>query len=274
MNQVLAMHTQHIPYQDGFVAWHEFGNPVANQLPLILLHGGHGSWEHWARNTDSLAQHFHVFVPDMPGFGESSFFGNSFQSGMMDPMIATINALLGESQHVNIAGFSFGGFVATHLANQRKYVSKLALLGSAGHAGPRRSKGELLPWREVYSSGDMAQLSQIMKENLFLQMMSSYDRIDAQAIRIHQDACIATRFKSKPIARPGGLAEQLEEYSGPTLLIWGEHDITCTPEFLVEKLVDGRSNRVMEMVVDSGHWVQYEKADQINTILIQWFESA
>ena len=73
MNQVLAMHTQHIPYQDGFVAWHEFGNPVANQLPLILLHGGHGSWEHWARNTDSLAQHFHVFVPDMPGFGESSF---------------------------------------------------------------------------------------------------------------------------------------------------------------------------------------------------------
>jgi pimeloyl-ACP methyl ester carboxylesterase len=112
-----------------------------------------------------------------------------------------------------------------------------------------------------------------MQENLFLQMISAYDRIDTQAIRIHQDACVATRFKSKPIARPGGLAEQLEQYSGPALLIWGEHDLTCTPEFLIEKLVSGRSNRAKEIVVDAGHWVQYEKADQINTTLIQWFES-
>ena len=274
MTQALAIQTQLIPYQDGFVAWHEFGNPVANQLPLVLLHGGHGSWEHWIRNVDTLAQHFHVFVPDMPGFGESSFFDNQFQSGMIDPMIATMNALLGEHQDINIAGFSFGGFVATHLANQRKHISRLALLGSAGHGGPRRPRGELLAWRDIYTGGDMAQLSQIMKENLFLQMISTYDRIDAQAIRIHQDACVATRFKSKPIARPGGLAEQLEQYSGPALLIWGEHDLTCTPEYLIEKLMTGRSNRAKELVVDAGHWVQYEKPDQINTTLIQWFESA
>jgi pimeloyl-ACP methyl ester carboxylesterase len=274
MTQDLAIQTQLIPYQDGFVAWHEFGNPVANQLPLVLLHGGHGSWEHWIRNVDTLAQHFHVFVPDMPGFGESSFFDNQFQSGMIDPMIATMNALLGEHQDINIAGFSFGGFVATHLANQRKHISRLALLGSAGHGGPRRPRGELLAWRDIYTSGEMTQLSQIMKENLFLQMISTYDRIDAQAIRIHQDACVATRFKSKPIARPGGLAEQLEQYLGPALLIWGEHDLTCTPEYLVEKLVSGRGNRTKELVVDAGHWVQYEKPDQINTTLIQWFESA
>jgi 2-hydroxy-6-oxonona-2,4-dienedioate hydrolase len=274
MTQTLAIQTQLIPYRDGFVSWHEFGNPVSDQLPLILLHGGHGSWEHWARNIDTLAQHFHVFVPDMPGFGESSFFDNEFQSGMIDPMITTMNAVLGEYQEVNIAGFSFGGFVATHLANQRKQISKLALLGSAGHGGPRRPRGELLSWREVFLSGDMTQLGQIMKENLFLQMISNYDRIDTQAIRIHQDACIATRFKSKPIARPGGLSEQLEKYSGSTLFIWGENDITCTPKYLVEKLVNGRRNRAKELIADAGHWVQYEKADQINTILIQWFESA
>ena len=273
MTHTLEIQTQHIPYQDGLVAWHEFGNPVVNQLPLILLHGGHGSWEHWVRNIDTLAQHFHVFVPDMPGFGESSFFDNQFQSGVIDPMIATMNTLLGEHQDINIAGFSFGGFVAAHLANQRKHISKLALLGSAGHGGPRRPRGELLAWRDVYASGDMPRLGEIMKENLFLQMISTYDRIDAQAIRIHQDACVATRFKSKPIARPGGLAGQLEQYPGPALLIWGEHDLTCTPEYLIENLVSGRGNRAKELVVDAGHWVQYEKADQINTTLIQWFES-
>jgi pimeloyl-ACP methyl ester carboxylesterase len=92
------------------------------------------------------------------------------------------------------------------------------------------------------------------------------------AIRIHQEACVATRFRSKPIARPGGLAEQLESYLGPVLLIWGEHDITCTPEYLVEKLVNGRSHREKEIVLDAGHWVQYEKPDHLNQSLIKWFK--
>lgn len=274
MTQALALKTQHIPYQKGSVAWHEFGEPIPHRKPLVLLHGGHGSWEHWARNIDALAQHFHVFVPDMPGFGESSFIDSQFQSGMVDPMIATMNVLLGEHQDVDIAGFSFGGFVAAHMANQRRGIAKLALLGSAGHGGPRRPRGELLAWKELHASGNLSQLNQVMRENLFLQMISTYDRIDAQAIRIHQDACVATRFKSKPIARPGGLAEQLEKYAGPVLLIWGEHDITCTPEYLIEALVSGRPNRSKELVVDAGHWVQYEKSDQINATLIQWFESA
>jgi len=272
MTQALANKTQHIPYRDGFVAWHEFGQPTSNRLPLILLHGGHGSWEHWARNVEVLAEHFHVFVPDMPGFGESTYFDSQFQPGMIEPMIATMNTLLGENQLVNIAGFSFGGFVAAHLANQRKQISKLALLGSAGHGGPRRPRGELLAWREIQASGDTQRLSEVMRENLYLQMISTYDRIDSEAIRIHQDACIATSFKSKPIARPGGLAEQLEQFPGPILLIWGEHDITCTPEYLIENLVSGWSNRSKELVIDAGHWVQYERPDQINASLIRWFE--
>jgi len=273
MTQALAIKTQHIPYQEGSVAWHEFGEPIPQRKPLVLLHGGHGSWEHWARNIDSLAQHFHVFVPDMPGFGESSFVDNQLQSGMIDPMIATMNTLLGDHQNVDIAGFSFGAFVAAHMANQRQGITKLALLGSAGHGGPRRPRGELLAWKEIHASGNQSQLNQVMRENLFLQMISTYDRIDSQAIRIHQDACVATRFKSKPIARPGGLAEQLDKYTGPVLLIWGEHDITCTPEYLIETLVSGWPNRSKELVVDAGHWVQYEKSDQVNATLIQWFES-
>jgi pimeloyl-ACP methyl ester carboxylesterase len=273
MNLTLINKTQYVPYRDGHVAWHEFGEAVSNREPLILLHGGHGSWEHWLRNIDPLAEHFHVLVPDMPGFGESSFFDSGFQVGIMEPMIATLNALLGESQSINIAGFSFGGFVATHIANQRQGVLKIALLGSAGHGGPRRPRGELIAWKEVHASGDTEKLKEVMRENLYLQMLSTYERVDSEAIRIHQDACIATRFRSKPIARPGGLAEQLEQYSGPTLLIWGEHDLTCTPEYLIEKLVSGYGNRSKEILIDTGHWVQYEKPDQINTILIQWFES-
>jgi pimeloyl-ACP methyl ester carboxylesterase len=204
-----------VSYGEGHVSWHEFG--VANQddPPLILLHGGHGSWEHWYRNIEELAKRFHVFAPDMPGFGGSSFVDSQFQAGIVDPLIATINDLLGEQTVIHIAGFSFGGFVAAHLANQRSGIAKLALLGSAGHGGPRRPKGELLAWKEIHVSGNAQDLAEVMRENLYQQMLSSYDRVDDLAIRIHQDACVATRFKSKPIARPGGLAEQLASYLGP-----------------------------------------------------------
>src|SRR5262249_18899096 len=39
--------------------------------PVVLLHGGSGSWTHWARNIMPLARHFTVWVPDLPGFGDS-----------------------------------------------------------------------------------------------------------------------------------------------------------------------------------------------------------
>lgn len=270
LEQIKTVHQ--VPYGDGHVSWHEFGSASKDSIPLILLHGGHGSWEHWRKNIEGLAEHFHLYVPDMPGFGDSSFVDSQFQAGMVEPMIATINALIGADQQIDIAGFSFGGFVAAHIANQRAGIRKLALLGSAGHGGPRRPKGDLLAWKEIHTSGNAEELDAVMRENLFQQMLSSYDRIDSQAIRIHRDACVATRFRSKPIARPGGLAEQLETYPGPALLIWGEHDITCTPEYLLEKLVNGKPNRSAEIVLDAGHWVQYEKTDLINQSLIAWFK--
>jgi len=265
------MRTHQIPYQDGCIFWHEFGEPKFNSPPLVLLHGGHGSWEHWLKNIELLAEHFQLFIPDMPGFGDSSFFDNELQSGMLNPLLSSLTSLFGPSGQINIAGFSFGGFVAAHLANQRSGINKLALLGSAGHAGQRRPRGELLAWKDFYERQDWDGLKAVLRENLYQQMIGAADRIDVLAIRIHQDACVRTRFRSRPIARPGGLAEQLQGYSGPTLLVWGEHDVTCTPEHLMERLVQGWSNRSGAIVKDAGHWVQYEQANEINQLLIDWF---
>jgi formiminoglutamase len=39
--------------------------------PLVLLHGGTGSWRHWAGNIAALAEHYQVYAADAPGLGDS-----------------------------------------------------------------------------------------------------------------------------------------------------------------------------------------------------------
>lgn len=40
--------------------------------PLILIHGLSGSGRWWRRNINALAEHYHVYVVDLIGFGRSS----------------------------------------------------------------------------------------------------------------------------------------------------------------------------------------------------------
>lgn len=46
-------------------------DPPAAGDPLILLHGLGVSGTYWLPTAELLSQHFQVFVPDLPGFGDS-----------------------------------------------------------------------------------------------------------------------------------------------------------------------------------------------------------
>ena len=53
------------------VAWRRWGQGA----PLLLFHGGGGSWQHWVRNVEPLGHHHTVWAVDLPGFGDSDGFG-------------------------------------------------------------------------------------------------------------------------------------------------------------------------------------------------------
>ena len=55
------------PAGQGEIVWRVFGRGE----PLVLLHGGTGSWLHWVRNIEVLSADFMLLVPDIPGSGES-----------------------------------------------------------------------------------------------------------------------------------------------------------------------------------------------------------
>ena len=56
------------PCGSGSMVWRVWGEGA----PLVLLHGGSGSWRHWARNIGPLGAGRMVITPDLPGLGDSA----------------------------------------------------------------------------------------------------------------------------------------------------------------------------------------------------------
>jgi pimeloyl-ACP methyl ester carboxylesterase len=256
--------------------WHHLGDGP----PLVLLHGGHGSWLHWVRNVEALAATHQVWVPDMPGFGESDDLPCSPHDPqrlvrLAETLAAGIDELCGAQQAIDLAGFSFGGLVSAEVARQRGGVRRLALIGPAGHRTPRRPIEPLRDWRVP----DPAVRRAALQQNLLTFMLghpARAQREDPLAYAVHAWSCEHTRFRSKSLSVAGDLLAHLVSYPNPLLVLWGEHDVTATPREAGLRLAAGLQHSspcVSEVVPDAGHWLQYEAADEVNQRLGKWFAS-
>jgi pimeloyl-ACP methyl ester carboxylesterase len=246
------------------VAWRGFGEG----RPLVLLHGGHGSWLHWARNIAALARTHRVWVPDLPGYGDSSNPADLTLDSLVEATVQSLDSLIGADTPLRIAGFSFGGFAAARLAQLRGNVTHLAMLGPGGSKTPRRPRGELRAWRDLPKDSD--EFHAVMRHNLQMHMLWEPSALDAAALQIHERACLATRFPSKRISLAGGLPQALEGYAGRLLLASGEHDVTVTPDAVEQLVLQVKPDARCVIVPGAGHWVQYEASAEIDRILGDW----
>jgi pimeloyl-ACP methyl ester carboxylesterase len=252
------------------IAWHEYGTGE----PVVLLHGGHGSHSHWLRNVDALAKHYRVLVPDMPGYGESAAPPEPTMESLVNTMREALDVRIGTSIPVRLVGFSFGGLVATKIAALRPNITHLALLGAAGHGTTRRPKGKLLNWKDALEANDSAALRQVMHHNLLMHMLADAASIDDEALAIHTNACLQTRFHSKKISHAGGLLQSLAaaRQVNPDMAVsamWGAMDVTCTPAAVLALLEAQQRLSHSDIASGAGHWVQYEAAEATNAFLLK-----
>jgi len=258
-----------VTYLGKSIRWRRFGEGS----PLVLLHGGHGSWMHWLQNIEALARQHTVWVPDMPGFNDSDTLdpvlpGQDRMAPLINALRANLDILVGEGTLVDLAGFSFGGLVAARLATERGAVRRLALLGVAGHGTARRQSEAMLDWK---TQNDQKSISTAMHHNLRVLMLHEPQSIDSLALTIHEISCVRTRFRSKAISRAGGLQHLLNQYKHPLLMLWGEHDVTAFPELLAPQLRGDHTEREWRLLPGAGHWVQYESASEVNSLMLSWF---
>lgn len=100
---------------------------------IVLLHGFASDKNVWLKAAPLLTAHFHVIIPDLPGWGESS--RNPGASYNIDNQAARLNDFLEtlHVQHFLLVGHSMGGAIAGLYASQHPdNVAELALVDSLG----------------------------------------------------------------------------------------------------------------------------------------------
>jgi hypothetical protein len=107
--------------------------------PLLLLHGfgGDAKWT-WARNLPRLSRHFHVYAPDLVFFGAHSRSASPLRSVAFQARCAAdAMRLLGVPRY-DVAGISYGGFVAYRMAaaEARGAVGRVVVMTSGVAATP------------------------------------------------------------------------------------------------------------------------------------------
>jgi pimeloyl-ACP methyl ester carboxylesterase len=250
----------------GDVVWRIWGRGD----PLVLLHGGTGSWLHWVRNIEALARDFMLIVPDLPGSGESRMPRPPISAeSIAADLRSGLGAIIGTDASFAIAGFSMGGLIAGYLATQFGRVAEcLVLVGSSGMEGTRAPMEPLVSWRRLPTDDEKRA---VHRKNLGILMMHNPDKIDELAVYVQSRNAEQSRVRGKHVSHTGALSRCLPGFTGRLAGIWGEFDSTAAPYLAErrERLRQFRPDASFDIISGAGHWVQYEAHDVFSERLRQ-----
>jgi pimeloyl-ACP methyl ester carboxylesterase len=251
------------PCGDGTMAWHIWGEGE----PLVLLHGGSGSWRHWARNVGPLSQHRMVVCPDIPGLGDSALPPPADSPAPVAAVIrAGIGQVLGEATRYDLCGFSFGALLSGHVAAQAGAELRSVTLVGAGALGLKRQVTELTRVRSLEGEARIA----AHRHNLAALMFADPANIDALSLVIQEWNTRRARFQSRGFASSTSLRDSVAQARCPVALLYGERDAIAWPEVELrfEALRSVQPEAWTGVIPGAGHWVAYEAAETFNAMLL------
>jgi 2-hydroxy-6-oxonona-2,4-dienedioate hydrolase len=253
------------PCGDGGMVWRIWGSGP----PLVLFHGGYGSWTHWIRNVLVLAREFTVIAPDLPGLGESATPPEPHTAeGLAAIVVAGLDIVLPKDVAPHIAGFSFGGVLGGHVAVQLgDRLRAFTVVGSNG-LGLVRQPTAL---ERVPADAPAAEALAVHRHNLGALMIADPSRIDELAVYIQSQNAPRGRVRSRRFSRADTLARALPLVKARLDGIWGECDATARSHLdeRARVLRSFQPGARFEVIAGAGHWVQYEAADRFNQILAE-----
>ena len=253
---------------------------------VVMLHGGGpgaSGVSNYSRNIDALAAHYRVIVPDMPGYGKSAKgvdqddpFG--YLADMMRGMLDELG--IGTA---HLVGNSYGGAAALRLALDTPHrIGKLILMGPGGIGTTRALPTAGLKSLLSYYGGDGPSRDKLAT---FIRSYLVYDgaAVPEDLIDLRYRASVDPEvIADPPLRRPSGLRtlwrmdltrdRRLRALTTPTLVLWGREDKVNRPAG-GPMLFNLLPNAQLVMTAHTGHWMQWERAELFNRLVVEFLES-
>lgn len=203
---------------------------------ILLLHGFGANKDNWTRFAKHLTGDYHVVIPDIPGFGESSQIGNAIYDGESQlRRIDRFTELL-KLDRFHLAGNSMGGMLAAlYGAAYPRKVASLTLFAPGGVRSARMSEMALLLQKGINplltgNSGDFDRLVNLC----FVKppfIPSQFKKVlAAEAMARHDfNKKILNDMKWRhtegiPSPMENYLEPFLPQIQAPVLIVWGDGD--------------------------------------------------
>ncbi|MFF2697014.1 alpha/beta fold hydrolase [Streptomyces cyaneofuscatus] len=259
-----------------------FAAETGDGPPVLLLHGGGpgaSGVSNYARNIVELAKEYRVIVPDLPGYGRSTkgVDGSDPFGHLADGIRGLLDELGLEKAH--LVGNSYGGACALRLAlDTPDRVDRMVLMGPGGIGTTRSLPTPGLNSLLNYYTGDGPSRQKLEKFIRNYLVFNAADVPDAAIDERYRASIDPEVIASPPLRRPSGpnalrtvwkmdftRDARLSRLPVPTLVLWGAQDRVNRPSggpMLAERM----PNCDLYMAANTGHWVQFERAELFNRL--------
>lgn len=228
--------------------YYEVKPPQGDGIPLVLVHGLGARAEDWGNMLPSMARNgFHVYAPDLPGYGRSSKPKDaSYSIDMEEAAVASFMRAV-HLPHADVGGWSMGGWVVMKLAlDHPELVDRLVVYDSAGIYFPANFGSQL------FVPTDAAGLNTLMKalSPLPRPMPGFVER--AVLRKMAGNGWVVTRSVAAMAGGRDLLDFRLHDIHQPTLVVWGAVD-DLIPLEAGRRIHEYIPNSVLNVVDGCGH---------------------
>lgn len=249
---------------------------------LFLLHGTGGHAENYALNIAALAEHFHVVAMDFLWHGRSQTEG--YDPEIIPLLVDQVTDVMDQLGIVQAAfeGQSMGGWVAMQLA--LRHPEKVRALVLTTTMGFSPDAGAIPGYVEPDWASNLPSSLEVLRNPSFdavrtrmARILANPARLTDEAIRVRQalyqqpalaavqQRFIAEYFAGDTIRRHTVTDAMARRITPPTLVYWGDRN--RTPPALGEHLARQVQHGTFHCAADTGHWAQYESADEHNRVV-------
>ena len=246
--------------------WHAWNESHAHR-PLVLLHGGSGSWTHWFKNVLPLSQTRSVWALDIPGFGDSDLPpGAQDVDDLIEPVADGLQQLFGQTL-VDVAGFSFGGMLAGLMASQ--YPNRFQTVLMLGTPGLGLFNGPPPHIRGFTQDMTHDQRMDVHRHNLRSFMLKHDHSVTPEALDVQASNVLRDRLKRRRLARTDAVVKAQFNWTRPTHFAFGDSD-QLYPDRLqdIPGLFEPGRLSSFTLIPDSGHWVMFEQPESTNDWIV------